>query len=714
MCNSLIQHKMKLIVLTGLMLLSNIGFSQDIFVSPHGNDAGNGSKKAPYATIKRALKAVAGSGSDGTKHRATINLRGGTYSINRTINIDSALSNVTIQAYRKEKVVLFGGVNIPVTNIRPANLPMVNDTHKKIYAVNLKEIGITNYGKVHSVGFSHPYRPSWGEIFINGKPMRLSGWPNQGMVPMGKVLDKGSIPRNKDFANRGGVIKYDSLRINKWAKEKDAWMAGYFMLGYADDMVSIKNIDTSKETITTASATMYGYGHGHPWTRWFGVNILSELDDPGEYYIDREKGMLYFMYADKEIKSLTFSVLESPFIILGKTSHVTISGITFECSRGLGIAMDNTTNVTIRDCTFRNLGSLGITIGKGAEPLAHHYIEGVSAIRSGIIGSLQENLYANTTLDREGGQHNKITGCEFYQLGAGGVILGGGNKRTLEAGNNVVENCLFHDFTRIEKTYRPAVYITGAGNKVQHCEIYNTPNMALYLHGNNHLIAYNYIHNVCLEIEDQGAIYVGRDPSDRGSLIYHNYIANIPDKFATRAIYEDDGTCGVDVIGNVFYKAGTWNVFVGGGSDNITRNNIFIENKTGVHVDNRMENWLHSLLEEGGLFRKRLAAVDYLNLPYITAYPPLKKYLDKAAVPTGNLIENNVFVKVGKLTEGKRDWMDYKRNNWATNIDPGFVNWKKQNFSLKPGSVIYKELPAFEEIPFSKIGRYKDRHSLKK
>ena len=97
MCNFLIQHKIKLSVLTGLMLLSNIGFSQDIFVSPHGNDSGNGSKKNPYATIERALKAIAGPG----KYQATINLRGGTYRINHTIKIDSALSNVVIQAYRK-------------------------------------------------------------------------------------------------------------------------------------------------------------------------------------------------------------------------------------------------------------------------------------------------------------------------------------------------------------------------------------------------------------------------------------------------------------------------------------------------------------------------------------------------------------------------------------------------------------------------------------
>ena len=74
------------------------------------------------------------------------------------------------------------------------------------------------------------------------------------MIPMGKVYDKGSIPRDEDYSSRGGIIQFDSSRINASAKEKDAWMAGYFMWGYADDMVRIKSIDTVKKTISTASA----------------------------------------------------------------------------------------------------------------------------------------------------------------------------------------------------------------------------------------------------------------------------------------------------------------------------------------------------------------------------------------------------------------------------------------------------------------------------
>ncbi|HEX5551891.1 MAG TPA: hypothetical protein VFX43_01500 [Chitinophagaceae bacterium] len=90
---------------------------------------------------------------------------------------------------------------------------------------------------------------------------------------MEKMLDKGSISRNKDFTNQSGIIKHDSVRIDKRTKEKDAWMSGYFMAGYADDMIKIKNIDTVAKTITTASATMYGYGYGKSWTWWYGVNI---------------------------------------------------------------------------------------------------------------------------------------------------------------------------------------------------------------------------------------------------------------------------------------------------------------------------------------------------------------------------------------------------------------------------------------------------------
>ncbi|MEO9022961.1 MAG: right-handed parallel beta-helix repeat-containing protein [Ginsengibacter sp.] len=690
-------------------MVSNLGYSQNIFVDPGGNDSGNGTKKNPCATIQRALVEISKARNDGRMQQVTINLREGIYPIHHTLKLDGKFSNINIQAYQKEKVIFFGGVHIPLNKIEAISASEINsNSDKKVYEVNLKKLGLIDYGKIRNVGFARPYGPSWGEIFINSKPMHLARWPNEEMIPMGKVLDKGSIPRDGDYSNHGGVIQYDSLRINTWVKEKDAWMSGYFMWGYADDMVKIKSIDTTNKTISTASATLYGFASGESWRRWYGENILSELDTVGEYYIDRVKGILYFIPPDKKIESLEFSILKDPFFLLTNTSDVNIKGITFECARGLGIAMENTNDITIQGCSFRNLGSLAITVGKGIEPFKDYRHEGTGIAKDGIVGSLQQHLYANTTFNREGGNNNKIISCQFYELGAGGIVLGGGNRLTLEVGNNVVENCVFHDLNRIEKSYRPAILLTGVGNKIRHCEIYNTPSMAILMHGNNHLLEYNYIHDVCTEAEDQGAFYFGRDPSERGTMIRYNYFENIPDDFSTCAIYEDDGACGLTVTGNIFYKAGKRNVLIGGGSDNAYTNNIFIGNKAGFHVDNRLQNWAKGLLAADGLYRKRLEAVNYLHPPYSAQYPQLKSYFDSAAFPHRNLLKNNVFIQVGKIIEGNEEWLNFKLNNWETDQDPGFAGWKNRNFSLKKHSIIFEKIPSFNEIPFQKIGLYEN------
>lgn len=690
-------------VLLGLLFFTSLAAKENrLFVSPTGSDQYSGSQTQPFASLQKALNVVQANRANGDQSFATIHLEGGTYPINKTLSLDESLSNIAIQGHPNDPVFFTGGTSIPLKFIEKKS---GDDAPENYYTVKLKKAGITNYGSLRNVGFARPYGNAWGEIFVNKIPMHLSRWPNQKMIPMGKVLEQGSIPRNDDFTNRGGVIKYENSRIDKWANEKDPWMSGYFMWGYADDMVKIANINSKENTITTASATLYGFGYDKPWRQWYGVNLLCELDTPGEYYIDREEGVLHFISDEQAIESLEFSILEQPFLILESTQNVSISGITFECSRGLGIALSNTQNITIENCTFRNLGSLGITLGKGIKPFADYRHEGTGEAQAGIVGSLQQHLYANSTFNREGGKNNKIIGCHFYNLGAGGVILGGGNLLTLETGNNLVENCLFHDLNRIEKSYRPAVYLTGVGNAVRHCEIYNTPSMAIYLmFGNNNLIEYNYLHDVCLEVEDQGAIYYGRNPAEQGNIVRYNYFENIPDHFNTCAVYHDDGACGMTVFGNVFYQAGKWNVLLGGGSDNIYQNNIFIGNKIGIHIDNRLQNWSKGLLDENGLFEKRLKAVNYKNPPYSTQYPHLVNYFDNPSLPQRNLVENNVFVDVEQLLDGKKEWLDYKESNWETNEDPGFIDMGQKNFGLKEDALLFLKIKEFKNIPFNKIG----------
>ncbi|NKI26992.1 right-handed parallel beta-helix repeat-containing protein [Arenibacter sp. 6A1] len=682
------------------ILFGNMVLAQDIYVSPSGMDSGKGSFKSPYKTLGKALEKAKKIKGKNSKRAVSISLREGVYDILETIALGAENSFVKIEAYKGEKVVFSGGQSIPLSLVKESNLGVGFDkSNHTIYEVDLRKVGITNFGTLRNVGFSRPYGPAWGELFVNKKAMHLARWPNEGMVPMGKVLEKGSIPREDDFSDKGGVIAYDSLRINTWAKEKNAWMAGYFMHGYADDMVKIKSIDTLKQTLTTASATLYGYGDGKPWQKWYGVNILAELDAPGEYYVDKEKGLLYFASDEKEIASLEFSVLERPFFQIEDAEGIVIRGISFQNSRGMGIAMTNTKGVIIEACNFKNLGSLGISVGKGIEAFAEYRHEGTGTVKTGEIGSLLQHLYSNTTFNREGGSNNKIVNCTFSQLGAGGVSLGGGNRLTLEPGNNVVEDCLFFDINRIEKSYRPAVHLTGVGNKVLHNEMYDLPSVAILMHGNNHTIEYNYIHEVCLEVEDMGAIYYGRDPSERGTIVRYNYIANIPDEYNTSAVYHDDAACGLTVTDNIFYKAGKLNVLIGGGSDNIYKNNFFIESKVGVRTGNRLQTWAKWVLEEGGLFQKRMAAVNYAEAPYVVQYPTLKNYFENAEIPTGNLVAENVFINVKEVFVGKKEWLGYSDSNVTATKDLPNINSKKEFQDL-----LEDIIPGVKNIPIQKIG----------
>lgn len=687
--------------------LFGCGGSLTVFVSPDGNDQNDGSINSPYLSAQKALSEVRMNKSKAPKKEFAINFREGTYRIDDSLALDSLMSGISIEAYKNEKVIFSGGVSISNEFIKQSRSHHSIDTPKgTVWEVNLKDAAITDFGKLRNVGFSRPYGPSWGEIFVNGKPMHLAQWPNGSMIPMGKVLDAGSKPRDNDFANKGGVIQYDSLRVDRWIDEKNPWMAGYFNAGFADDMVKIESIDTSSKTITTSEATLYGFAHGHPWHTWYGVNILSELDAPGEYYIDRDSGELYFIAPDEEVTSLEFSILETPFITMDNAKNVLIKGISFQTSRGMGISLVNSEGVTIEGCSFTNLGSLGIAVGMGIEPFKDYRHEGIGTPQEHVVGSLQQHLYSNTTYNRKGGKNNTIIDCEFYNLGAGGVSLGGGNRLTLESGNNKVENCRFHDITRIEKTYRPAVHLTGVGNIIRNCEMYDLPSMAILMHGNNHLVEYNYIHDVCMDAEDMGAFYYGRNPSERGTVLRYNYFENIPDVYNTSAVYHDDAACGLIVTGNIFNHAGKLFSLIGGGSDNIYTNNIFLNGKQGVRIGNRLETWAKWLLDEDGLFQKRLEEVNYQQPPYSNEYPSMINYFDKVHQPTGNSVSGNLFVNMEEVLHGEKEWAGWNSDNVVTEKSIEVEYSESGDVSFSDKELVYDLIPELKSIPLDKIGLY--------
>lgn len=688
-----------------------------LYVAPAGKETAPGSFERPVnnltVAIRKAKSLVESTNAD--IDSVQIYLRKGIYHVSRTVELVEGKTwtskvPLSISPFNNEKVVLHGGkvftsgaVNkvTDTTFLKRVSTEMA----AKIRQVNLGKAGINYPKKLRSTGFSQPYGAAPPELFLNGKPGRIARWPNNGYVLIDKLIDSGSIPRYGDTTQRGGKFTYAGThRPSNWKEPEKAWLYGFFMWGYADEAVPLKSIDTITQTITTASPSMYGFGTGKPWRSWYAYNLPEEIDTTGEYYVDNDKKILYFL-PPATLKNIDVSVLETPVIALEGVKNVWVKNITITCSRGMGIYLERTTGVRINGCTFSNLGMMAICMGKGLLPFAGQTHSGSGTPASRVVGSLVQHVYENSTYDREAGGDNGIINCEIFQTGAGGILLSGGNRLTLQQGNSFVENCRITDFNRLERTHRPAIWISGVGNRISNCEIFNAPSLAILLHGNDHLIEYNNIHHVALEVDDMSAIYYGRDPSEQGSVIRNNYFHHIGGTHKTMAVYHDDGACGMKVYNNVFYKAGTVAGFIGGGRDNEYTNNIFIDTRYAAHIDDRLNNWAKAMLDTNGLFKKRLNAVNFQQPPYAVQYPLLKEYFnDDPALPKRNIFSTNLLVNIKELVEGKPALLSFSADNLVMNTDPGFISYEKEDFRLSENSEVWKKMPAFKQIPFDKIG----------
>ncbi len=686
-----------------------------LYVSPKGKDSNPGTIEKPFATLEKA-KAVAREKRRVNKTDSlVVYLRKGIYSLKKSFGLDSLDSGsenapVIYTAYPGEEVRINGSISIPVakaTKVRDAKVleRLSPEAGNKILQVNLKSLGINDYGQLKPRGFARPNLPAAMELFCNDEAMKLSRWPNDSMVKMGKVLDKGSVPRDGDFSNKGGKFTYHESRPQAWTEAKDAWISGFFKYGYADDAVKIASLDTVNKTISTEQPHIYGFEAGKVFSRWYAFNLLEEIDMPGEYYIDREKGILYFYPPAETLRSIDLTLMETPMVTLNNASHIIFSNISFEFSRGIGLYMERGSANRVENCVFRNFGELGIVIGKGIKPFDQLKHAGTGVPASGVVGSLSGHLYDNTTYNREAGSGHLITGCHIYNTGSGGISLGGGNRLTLEKGNNRVENSRIHDFNRLDRSYRPGISIDGVGNVIRNNEIYNCPSSAILLHGNDHLIEKNNIHHAVTDGDDMGAIYYGRDVSEFGNRVVNNFFHHIGnDHGLLVAVYHDDGACGMEVTGNVFYKAGMRAVLIGGGNDNVYRNNIFIDVPMAFHIDNRLQNWAANLVEKNGLFQKRLEAVNYQQPPYATAYPSLKNYFAESdGLPKRNYIEGNLYVSVPQTHNGSAKWSNIGKSYFTCDASI-FVDYANMNFALKPDAAVLKALPDLKKIPFNEIG----------
>lgn len=685
-------------------------------VSSNGRNENPGTRELPFATVSRARDAIRESNVPGGN---VVWIDGGRYFFDRTIEFgdrDSGTKNEpnVYKAVPGESVYFDGGVVLD-----PAGCEAVTDhavrrrlvetARHKVLRVDLKRAGITDFGALGHRGFRRAYLPAPLELFIDAEPQTIARWPNKGdpHIPLGTVVDPGSSPRTGDYGLKPAVFRYETERARRWVSSADMYISGYFHYGFADDTLKVAKLDVERGTITTELPHLYGFKKaGH--SQWFALNLLEEIDQAGEYFVDRAAGVLYFYppAGFHEGSLLQLSMLKDVMLAFEGAAHIRFEGITFENSRGTAIYIERGDSIVVAGCTFRNLGMLAVQMGQGTEPYpdglhdAHgdraDGKDGVPASR--IVGNWHEYLYRHTAWDRDAGVNHRILSCDIYNTGCGGVLLGGGNRKTLKPANNSVENCDIWRVNRLELTYKAPVNLDGVGNRVVNNRIHRTEGMAIYFHGNDHLIEFNDIHDVLLDVSDQGAIYSGRDPSEGGTMIRYNFFHDIrtPGQhqggWPNQAIFFDDwGTNTATIFGNVFHDAGRERgaVFFHGGGESAVINNIFIEcgasplGKSGASTTDQLVGHMQS----ADLMRRRLFEnVDISQPPYSEKYPV-----------------------VDQLYRGKRElaW-PFERNYVVEHDLSQFVDPANGNFQLKEDSSVYERIPGFQPIPFARMGLYPD------
>lgn len=698
---------------------------KEFYVSLQGRLGNDGSKQHPFSSLNEAKEAVRKYIEKNSDTDINVWVRGGTYELLSSFELNNDNSGsescaITYQSYPGEKVILTGGRIISpkrvesISNSSTKNRFTDQSVADKIKVINLQDLGITDYGNIQITGFRRPYVNAAMELFINGQPFHLARYPNKSQIRIqpDEVIDAGVIKAEKEFYP--GTIRFDKKRLALWGDAQNIFTCGNFKYAWATDQLKVKSIDANSGEVRFEDSHMFGISGEHEWNQYYYFNILEELDAPGEYYIDHKKGLLYF-YPFSKIKSsdtIMVSLLEEPLIVMQNVNYISFRNIDFETGRGIGVYMENTESNKIENCTIRNMGVVAVSIGKGSKPATIYghpdetntFLPGEKL--SGGIGSLYDYIYENTTFNRDGGKNNGIINCLIENTGCGGISIGGGNRLTLEKAGNYVYNSEFTNCGRLDYSYKSPVNIDGVGNKIQHCKFNTCQATAIYIHGNDHIVEYNVIDGACKFMDDQGAVYLGRDPSEFGNIIRYNFLKNIGNIGITMGVYFDDGACGTQLYGNVFYKAGTRNVLVGGGQYNKIENNIFIDAEMAIHLDNRLENWAKNSLRPNGTFEIRMNAMNYKQSPFAKKYPEMIRYFeDSPAIPKHNDVKNNVFVRIKLINNGKKEWGPVLDQNMITDQDIGFADFAHQDFSLKDNSIVFEKLPEFKAIPFSKIGR---------
>jgi hypothetical protein len=643
----------------------------DFVVSPRGNDKADGAD-APFATLARAQQAVRALLKTQKEPRAVrVEVRGGTYYLDAPLEFgpdDSGTANapVVYAAATGEKVVLSGGHRVQGGRWGEAN-------GRKAWVVDLPEVQAGRW--------------RFRQLFVNGDRRPRTRLPSTGEYTIASLPGfTGDFLRSptKQFVYAPGDI------VPTWRNLRDVEVVG--ITRWLDNRLPIESVSATTRTVTFDRPSLFALLSGDKPGPYWVENAFEALDTPGQWYLDRPRGVL--SYLPRKGEDMAAAEIVAPRL----TQVVRVVGRAGAPAHDLHFE-----GLTVAHAEWQPPADYASSLQAGVEvpgAVLFDYAERCSFSGGGVehIGNcgIEVNVgCADIEISR-----NRIT-----DVGAAGVRIGHFFSWETDGSGRLTER------GRRRKAAMPTGLrsrrVTVADNEIAHCGRFTAGAAGVFVGDNGDTkVIHNHVHDVFYSGISVGSVQDFGPSQAAGNVVEHNHVHDIGRGMLSdlAGIYTCS-TPGTRIRYNLVHDVtrrdyGGWGIYLDEGSHDIgVRNNVVLRCQDGAlfahHTrDVAVENNIFALnrggqIEHGGLGGFELTCRR--NLVYFKDGKAVGDYggdrwgRDVCAFDQ-NLYWNGSGTKVlfGRKTFG--EWQAAGQDKEGLVADPLFVDPDNGDFKLRPGS----------------------------
>lgn len=377
---------------------------------------------------------------------------------------------------------------------------------------------------------------SWG-----GEALTLARWPNRdedGQWQWAHAdVDPGAPPTAAFTLNTSATP--DASRVLRWAEEADAFLHGYFSADWCDGYARLAEVSRTSPDIVRLAYAGDGAAACRPWSRWMGVNLLCELDAPGEFFVDAKRRRLYLFPPGSGARAGAawppIALMHQPGAVVNVSSRVrnaTLSRLEVRDGRHAGVSAHGARGLTLDGLVVHAVGTHGVDLADARD--------------------------------------SAVLDTDVFDTGCSGIRATGGVAATLERGNLRVAGNRVRRHAQWKRAYQPGVFWAGVGNVFESNVVQDAPHNCFlgggdFGDGVDNRFENNSLLGCALETLDTGGFYTcgqaGSAFVNRGNVLTGNTFARVRNNgscgcqceaASNQAVYLDDQMSGWEVTNNTF------------------------------------------------------------------------------------------------------------------------------------------------------------------